>query len=866
MFNSQWSRYGLRAKLIAVFVVIKVVPLLLIAWFGWDAAIRLAEEVAVRVEEVGATMRKTIRNAGDVAIGDSIVALDVRSRQAIETRTTDTALAVARFLYERDDDIRLARNLPRTEEAFRAFLDNRTGRLDLHGDWRMNPEGTAWTRVEPLAQPANAVGPGSTENAEDFHARPPAVVHGRVVRPLYHEMTFVDLQGRERIKVRSGQLGKEGLQDISSSAGTWWGAEHYFDQLKSLGPGDIWVGRVIGPQLATPLIGPYTRSRAEEKGLAFEPEKAAYAGKENPVGRHFQGLLRWASPVVENGRVIGYVTLALDHSHLMAFTDTVVPTEERTSDIADAGSGNYAFMWDPDGRNISHPRDYFIVGIDPATGRQAIPWLDRETRARWLESGQDFWTFAEGLTPYADQTNAKKAAIEQIALGQTGLDCRYLSFAPQCIGWMNLTAEGGSGSFAISWSGLRKLTTAAAIPYFTGPYGATKRGFGFVTIGANVDEFHEPADQSALRIETVLAQGNAMLSGNLDSLDLTIQQSLNRVWTELAGSTVILVILVIVIAFYLAAMLVRPIREIICGARKLQSGQLEERLPVRSRDELGEMAQSFNIMADRLQKTLADHARARQEAEASAVAKSQFLANMSHELRTPLNAILGFSDVVRTETLGPVQPEGYKAYAGHIHTAGSSLLRIVNDILEMAELDLGKLKLEIGPTNLKDVLDFVDQHLATKALHADVQLHVAANGLPPMETDAKVLRQILLNLATNAIIFNKPGGEARITATLDPGADRNPGADRERADWVTIRVTDTGIGMTEDQIILALEPFRQVKGAFNRDHEGTGLGLSLAKGMTDALGGSLTITSTPEEGTQVTVRLPVHHPIGQPAS
>ena len=253
------------------------------------------------------------------------------------------------------------------------------------------------------------------------------------------------------------------------------------------------------------MIGAYSRERAQEKGIPFVPEQSGYAGKENPVGIRFQGLIRWATPVAKNGRVIGYVTLALDHTHIMEFTDHIVPTTERYSAISDAGSGNYAFIWDNKGRNISHPRDYFIVGYDPETGKQSVPWLDEEMFGIWQASDRSMDTFLSKAPQFKDQTLSKKPALPLIQAGMLGLDCRYLNFAPQCTGWRNLTQNGGSGSFVIFWSGLWKLTTAATIPYYTGSYGHSSRGFGFVTIGANVDEFHSSAMQTAETIRDIEA-------------------------------------------------------------------------------------------------------------------------------------------------------------------------------------------------------------------------------------------------------------------------------------------------------------------------------------------------------------------------
>jgi hypothetical protein len=123
---------------------------------------------------------------------------------------------------------------------------------------------------------------------------------------------------------------------------------------------------VIGPYIPSPLDGPYTKKSAEARGIPFEPEQAGYAGKENPVGKRFEGIIRWATPVFRDGRRIGYLTLALDHTHVMEFTDHLVPTEERYSPISDAGTGNYAFMWDHQSRTSPIPG----ITLSPATTRR----------------------------------------------------------------------------------------------------------------------------------------------------------------------------------------------------------------------------------------------------------------------------------------------------------------------------------------------------------------------------------------------------------------------------------------------------------------------------------------------------------------
>lgn len=216
--------------------------------------------------------------------------------------------------------------------------------------------------------------------------------------------------------------------------------------------------------MSAPRSSALTPRGRSEAGIPFEPEQSAYAGKENPVGKRFQGIIRWAAPVVKNGKIAGYVTLALDHRHIAEFAEHgVTPSEERYSDIGDPASGNYAFIWDYKGRNIAHPRHHSIVGYDPETGEPVEPWLDKDTYAAWKASGLPFAIFSKDVPVFKNQSLDLKPAVDSIKQGRIGLDCRYLNFAPQCVGWHSLTEHGGSGSFVIFWTGLWKLTTAAAI-------------------------------------------------------------------------------------------------------------------------------------------------------------------------------------------------------------------------------------------------------------------------------------------------------------------------------------------------------------------------------------------------------------------
>jgi PAS domain S-box-containing protein len=237
---------------------------------------------------------------------------------------------------------------------------------------------------------------------------------------------------------------------------------------------------------------------------------------------------------------------------------------------------------------------------------------------------------------------------------------------------------------------------------------------------------------------------------------------------------------------------------------------------------------------------------AKTAAEAANRAKSQFLANMSHELRTPLNAILGFSQMLSQRLAGPLG-EKQVEYIDIIHRSGSHLHDIINDILDLAKVDAGKLDL-----NLEDGVDpcavvntcvaLIKERANTGGLRLSVNVDP---DLPMIVADAMRLKQILLNLLSNAVKFTEPGGSVVVTV-------RQPGPDT-----IAFDVRDTGVGMSEVEVGIALEPFGQVDEGLSRRHEGTGLGLPLASRLVELHGGSFHIESKKGQGTTATVTLPV---------
>ena len=589
---------GMRGKLISLFVVIKVVPLVLLALVAWNQAWDLGEELKRRTEEIAAKSNEALSRTGEIAVSDAVKALDARATEDIERMSTDTANRVADFLYKRDQDILLAAGLAPDEAAYRDFIERRQSRIIRQGRWELAPDGKSWKRADQ-SPAGEQIKSSIEENDHSFHYRAPEQYQYEN-RPLYLEMTFVDLNGRERIKVTNSPRMNPKPGDVSDRRNTYVKAETYFRRLKDLKPGEIYVSDVIGAYVGSRVIGMYTPANAAKVGEDFHPEESAYAGAENPLGKRFKGIVRWASPVVKEGKTVGYVTLALDHDHIMEFTAHLTPTMKRYTEIPDASEGNYAFIWDHKGRNIVHPRHFSITGYDAQTGDPQIPWLEDRIYDQWQASGKSYADFIDDVPTFVGQSNTKKPAKALTQSGLIGLDCRYLNFAPQCTGWFDLTRDGGSGSFLILWSGLWKLNTAAAIPYYTGQYGASKRGFGFVTIGAGVVDFHRPATETQKVLDQLIDSTDQEMNRISEETRQAIGKNLLETAMGLSVSTLAMAALVIFIAIWMASAFTRSITRLISGISRFRSGERHFRFNAEIKDEMGALADSFDDMADSL--------------------------------------------------------------------------------------------------------------------------------------------------------------------------------------------------------------------------------------------------------------------------
>lgn len=241
---------------------------------------------------------------------------------------------------------------------------------------------------------------------------------------------------------------------------------------------------------------------------------------------------------------------------------------------------------------------------------------------------------------------------------------------------------------------------------------------------------------------------------------------------------------------------------------------------------------------------------ARDQATAASRSKSEFLANMSHELRTPLNAIIGFSEALERELFGPIGSPRYREYAEDIHDSGVHLLSLINDILDLSKIEAGHFKLHEDEADLNHIIGAATRIVRHRAQQSNISIELSLPEPPiALVADERALKQVLINLVSNAVKFSPDGSLVRIESQV-------------RSDCLRISVIDEGAGIAPEDIPRALTPFTQLDGSLSRAHEGTGLGLPLAKHLTELHGGELRIESALGEGTAVHIDLPLTRVVG----
>ncbi|MCH8823615.1 MAG: HAMP domain-containing histidine kinase [Planctomycetes bacterium] len=345
----------------------------------------------------------------------------------------------------------------------------------------------------------------------------------------------------------------------------------------------------------------------------------------------------------------------------------------------------------------------------------------------------------------------------------------------------------------------------------------------------------------------------------------------NRIYI-LADWTVASLLAVLVFYLILTKIILQPVRKLRATTEKVQAGDLTIRSEIKTGDEFEELADAFNSMLDRVQQSQARLESLNQSLDLKLTElseaniglyesnrlKGEFLANVSHELRTPLNSIIGFTEVLDELASADEHADPKRMrYIQNILTSGRSLLEMINELLEMAKIEAGRLEVNIESASVSDLIEGLIGIMGPQAKSKNITLvkEVSTN-LPLIETDPGKLQQILYNFLTNAIKFTPEGGTVTITGDRITRQDANSG--------IRLGVADTGPGIPYDMQDAIFEKFRQVDAGHTREHTGTGLGLAICRELADLLGAAVSLVSEPDHGATFYVDLPLTHQPEQP--
>lgn len=315
-------------------------------------------------------------------------------------------------------------------------------------------------------------------------------------------------------------------------------------------------------------------------------------------------------------------------------------------------------------------------------------------------------------------------------------------------------------------------------------------------------------------------------------------------------------------------LILRPVQQLRNVADQVAAGDLSVRADIGTGDEFQKLSLATNNMLESLQRSqeelrkinrsldvkIVELAQLNEALHVANKLKSQFVASVSHELRTPLSSIIGFAELLTQTPEQPGQDNKMQRYAQNILTSGRSLLDLINDLLDLAKIEAGKMEIHVSDFSIREVCEGLHDFMKPLADKAGLQFElVLADDLPRMRTDAGKIKQVLYNLLSNAVKFTQPAGHVTFTAAL---ADTR---------CISISVADTGPGIPKDQQAAIFEKFRQLDEGTTRRHSGAGLGLAISKELVTLLGGQISVQSEAGQGTTFTVVLPIECPPGPTA-
>ena len=853
---------SIRIKLIIIFILIKILPLLFIAYIAYEGVLKLDTYLNKSTTFLYNQSKEIIINTANASIEDSIKNLDKKSQDSLEKISYQIANQVAEFLYERDKDLIFLSKLDLNQKVLDSFYESKNKDITIHSEYYYDDETNTYKSKEEFKSIERDKKTATLkDNEKEFNYIDPINYKTKNI-PIYKEISFFDLNGVEKYKVSS--LNKEKV-DVSNSKNTYVKAEKYFEEIKKLKQNEIYVSDVIGEYVGTKVIGTFTKEKAKKAGIEFEPNNYGYAGVENPLGKRFEGIVRFITPVYKNGEKIGYVSLALDHRHIQEYTNTVNPTNTSLKqNISDATLGNYAFMWDYEGKSIAHPRDYSILGYDKNTGERVMPWLSADLAEKYYQSNKNINEFLKDYPKFEEQSLNKKPNLKQLKEdGNVGLDCRYLNFAPQCEGWMQLTENGGYGSFIINWSNVWKLTTAAAIPYYTGKYANSKRGFGFVTIGASVDDFHAAANKTKSDVLAILKNQTENMSEIMTENQFEIKSFIKALINELTIITFAMVVLIIIIALLMSGYLSKKIDHILIGTKKFANNELDYRIKVTSKDEIGQLENSFNEMATKIEKLIIEEKKLNSNLEQKVIletskqkeqeqlliqqtrlaAMGEMIGNIAHQWRQPLNALgLVLQNLKFSYDIGELNENMMSKSINKATMLTNSMSKTIDDFRNFFKPNKAKEEFSINE-NVFKAIELVESTFEHH--HIKLEKHFSLEE-PKFYGFPNEFSQVILNILTNAkdaIFENKIENPLVIVQTKIEDSN------------ILISIKDNGKGISEEIINKIFEPCFTTKD----ESKGTGIGLYMSKLIIENnMGGKIEVKND-DEGAIFTIKLPINN-------